>query len=417
MSHTIAPTPVRERIDLLDILRGFALLGILIVNMGVFSFPYIAQITRTPRGDSALDHTTELLIAALATGKFYPLFAFLFGLGMWMQMERIQAAGGSPGRFMARRLLVLMGFGLAHALLIWNGDILFVYALVGLAALLFRKVQPRTLLIWAGILLAIPMIFGAGFVALGALLSGDASGMAEGMAMLRDLEQRAIETYAHGSWGQIFVWRAIEWLVIMVSLLSGSAIQILALFLIGMYFGKRQIFQRLMQLPEHERRLPAGGVCLAVGLIANLALAWQMRVTDLSSPLAGLWQILTLIASPVLSYGYLALIVTLTRTESWRHRLQPLAAAGRMALSNYITQSIICTLIFYSYGLGLFGQVGAFVGLVISATIWLAQLGVSVIWLKRFRFGPMEWAWRSLTYGKLQTMALPASSGAAALRP
>jgi|GEM_PF-3635900 len=140
-------------------------------------------------------------------------------------------------------------------------------------------------------------------------------------------------------------------------------------------------------------------------------------MADLSSPLAGLWQILTLIAGPVLSYGYLALIVTLTRTESWRHRLQPLAAAGRMALSNYITQSIICTLIFYSYGLGLSGQVGAFVGLVISATIWLAQLGVSVIWLKRFRFGPMEWAWRSLTYGKLQTMALPASRGAAALRP
>jgi uncharacterized protein len=86
-------------------------------------------------------------------------------------------------------------------------------------------------------------------------------------------------------------------------------------------------------------------------------------------------------------------------------------------LSNDITQSIICTLIFYSYGLGLSGQVGAFVGLVISATIWLAQLGVSVVWLKRFRFGPMEWAWRSLTYGKLQTMALPASRGAAALRP
>jgi uncharacterized protein len=140
-------------------------------------------------------------------------------------------------------------------------------------------------------------------------------------------------------------------------------------------------------------------------------------MADLSSPLAGLWQILTLIAGPVLSYGYLALIVTLTRTESWRHRLHPLAAAGRMALSNDITQSIICTLIFYSYGLGLSGQVGAFVGLVISATIWLAQLGVSVVWLKRFRFGPLEWAWRSLTYGKRQTMALPASRGAAALRP
>jgi uncharacterized protein len=111
------------------------------------------------------------------------------------------------------------------------------------------------------------------------------------------------------------------------------------------------------------------------------------EMADLSSPLAGLWSILTLIAGPVLSYGYLALFVTLTRTEAWRHRLQPLAAAGRMALSNYITQSIICTLIFYSYGLGLFGQVGAFVGLVISVTIWLVQLMISVLWLRHFWYG------------------------------
>ena len=97
MEQAITPTPARERIDLLDILRGFALLGILIVNMGIFSFPFIAQFTRTPRGDSVLDHATEFLIMALATGKFYPLFSFLFGLGMWMQIERIQAVGGNPG--------------------------------------------------------------------------------------------------------------------------------------------------------------------------------------------------------------------------------------------------------------------------------------------------------------------------------
>lgn len=203
MEQSITPTPAHERIDLFDILRGSALLGILIVNMGIFSFPYIAQFTRTPRGDSVLDYATEFLIMALATGKFYPLFSFLFGLGMWMQIERIQAVGGNPGRFMVRRLLVLMGFGLIHALLIWNGDILFVYALVGLVALLFRKVQPRTLLIWAGVLVAIPVIFGTGFVALGTLLAGDMSGAAEGMAMFRDLEQRTIEIYARGSWGDL----------------------------------------------------------------------------------------------------------------------------------------------------------------------------------------------------------------------
>jgi len=410
MEQSITPTPAHERIDLFDILHGFALLGILIVNMGIFSFPYIAQFTRTPRGDSVLDYATEFLIMALATWKFYPLFSFLFGLGMWMQIERIQAVGGNPERFMVRRLLVLMGFGLIHALLIWNGDILFVYALVGLVALLFRKVQPRTLLIWAGVLVAIPVIFGTGFVALGTLLAVDMSGAAEGMAMFRDLEQRTIEIYARGSWAEIFVWRAIEWLLFQFFLfLDGGMLQILALFLIGMYFGKRQIFQRLNEKPASERRLPAGSVCLVAGLTVNLALAWQIQVTNPLSPLAGLWPVLILVAGPILSYGYLALFVTLTRTDVWRHRLQPLAAAGRMALSNYISQSIICTLIFYSYGLGLFGQVGAFAGLLISIVIWVVQLGISLLWLRRFQYGPLEWAWRSLTYGKSQTITLPAN--------
>jgi uncharacterized protein len=410
MEQSITPTPAHERIDLFDILRGFALLGILIVNMGIFSFPYIAQFTRTPRGDSVLDYATEFLIMALATGKFYPLFSFLFGLGMWMQIERIQAVGGNPGRFMVRRLLVLMGFGLIHALLIWNGDILFVYALVGLVALLFRKVQPRTLLIWAGVLVAIPVIFGTGFVALGTLLAGDMSGAAEGMAMFRDLEQRTIEIYARGSWGEIFVWRTIEWLLFQFFLfLNGGMLQILALFLIGMYFGKRQIFRNLNKGPASERRLPAGGVCLVGGLIANLVLAWQTQVTDPSSPLAGLWPVLILVAGPILSYGYLALFVALTSTAAWHRRLQPLAAVGRMALSNYILQSIICTLIFYSYGLGLFGQVGAFAGLLISIVIWVGQIGISRLWLRHFQYGPLEWVWRSLTYGKTQRITLEAS--------
>jgi Predicted membrane protein len=97
-----------------------------------------------------------------------------------------------------------------------------------------------------------------------------------------------------------------------------------------------------------------------------------------------LWPVLILVAGPILIYGYLALFVTLARTDAWRHRLQPLAAAGRMALSNYISQSIICTLIFYSYGLGLFGQVGAFAGLLISIVIWVVQLGISLLWLRHF---------------------------------
>lgn len=405
-SQPIQPTTASERIDVLDTLRGFALLGILAVNMAIFSFPLISQFIGTPRGDGALDRVAEFLITWLATSKFYPLFAFLFGLGMTLQMERIQIAGGRPVRFMARRLLVLMVFGLIHALLIWNGDILFIYAITGLVLVLFRNVPPRNLLIWAGVLIAIPVVFNLGSIALGVLSAGAS---AEGMRMfddlMQDLERRALETYARGTWGQIFVWRAIEWVITLVIFLFNSWLQILALFLIGMYFAKRRIFQQLdAHLPLFRRGLRIG---LGVGLPANFVVAWIAHIgeRDLASPLSGLWAVLLLVFGPVLTFGYISAFVVLARHEAWRARFAPLATAGRMALSNYITQSVICTLIFYSYGLGLFGQVGAFAGLLLSIAIWLIQLPVSVAWLSRFRFGPLEWLWRTLTYGKPQPMS------------
>ncbi|MCS6848519.1 MAG: DUF418 domain-containing protein [Anaerolineae bacterium] len=402
-SQPIQPTTASERIDVLDILRGFALLGILAVNMAIFSFPLISQFIGTPRGDGALDRVAEFLVTWLATSKFYPLFAFLFGLGMTLQMERIQAAGGGPARFIVRRLLVLMIFGLIHALLIWNGDVLFIYAITGLVLVLFRNVPPRNLLIWAGVLIAIPVVFNLGSVVLGALSAGaSAEGMRVFDDLTQDLERRALETYARGTWGQIFVWRAIEWLITLALFLFNSWLQILALFLIGMYFAKRQIFQHLDEhLPLFRRGLRIG---LGVGLPANFVVAWIAHVgeRDLASPLFGLWAVLLLVFGPVLTFGYISAFVLLARQAAWHKRFAPLAAAGRMALSNYIMQSVVCTLIFYSYGLGLFGQVGAFAGLLLSVAIWLIQLPVSVAWLSRFRFGPLEWLWRTLTYGKAQ---------------
>lgn len=404
----LGPTTASERIDALDILRGFALLGILVVNMGLFSFPFIAQITGTPRGEGALDRLAEFLIAWLATGKFYPLFSLLFGLGMTLQMERIQAAGGRPARFMVRRMLVLMVFGLIHALLIWNGDILFVYAIAGLLLLLFRNVPARNLLIWAGVLVAIPVVLGVGGGLLGLAMGGasaaNAPGMREFNALLQDLERRTIETYARGTWGEIFVWRAVEWLIVMIFSAFGTWLHVLALFLVGMYFGKRQVFQQLeAHLPMFRRGVRIG---LGVGLPASFALTWLARAGggDFTSPLFGLWATLGLIVGPVLAFGYLSGLVLLTRRDSWRRWFAPLAAAGRMALSNYIMQSVVCTLIFYSFGLGLFGQVGAFAGLVLSIVIWLVHLPISVAWLSQFRFGPLEWLWRSLTYGRLQKL-------------
>ncbi|MDW8395126.1 MAG: DUF418 domain-containing protein [Anaerolineae bacterium] len=409
MSQPIQPISRDERIDAIDIVRGFALLGILAVNMGAFSFPFASSLTGTPRGDSALDRVAEFAITWLATGKFYPLFSFLFGFGMALQIARVESSGGNPVTFMLRRLLTLLAFGLVHALLIWNGDILFVYALTGLMLLLFRNASPRALLGWAIGLLAFQVVFGllgAGLTALGE--AAQAAAANPFLEVTRELERRAFEVYARGSWGEIFLFRALEWMVFLTASLSTSWVQLIALFLFGMYFARREIFQ---QLDAHVRLFRAGLLIgLGVGLPANFALAWMRHLSDsaVNASSAALQGTLLQVFGPLLGFGYLSGFVLLARRAETKRLLAPLAAAGRMALTNYIAQSVICTLIFYSYGLGLFGKVGAFAGLLLTLAIWLAQLPLSVAWLSRFRFGLLEWLWRTLTYGRLQEMAKPA---------
>jgi len=300
-----------------------------------------------------------------------------------------------------------MGFGLLHALLIWNGDILFIYGLTGLALVLFRKLEPKMLLIWAGVLFAIPFVLALLSAGSTALLGGMAAGGAQGfdtMGFLREFEQRAIQVYGSGTWSEIFVWRAIEWLIFLVFTLFGQWLQLLALFLVGMVFIKRGYLQNTSEhLPLFRRGLRLG---LGIGLPANFIIALlDASGSSMTSVLPALGQAMALLAGPLLTLGYISAFVLLTQSEAWRQRCAPLAAAGRMALSNYLVQSIVCTLIFYSFGLGLYGQVGAFAGLVLSVVIWLVQLPISMLWLSKFRFGPFEWLWRTLTYGKAQPMS------------
>ncbi|MCS6962969.1 hypothetical protein [Thermoflexus sp.] len=158
---SITPVQQAERIQIVDILRGFALFGILFVNMPAFSQPFQALLF--PMSPAALwyDHAARWLIHFLGEGKFYTLFSLLFGLGFTLQMERIESRGGRFVLFYLRRLLVLLGIGIVHAFLIWAGDILILYALLGLLLLLFRKAQPRTLLVWIILLIALPLLLNA----------------------------------------------------------------------------------------------------------------------------------------------------------------------------------------------------------------------------------------------------------------
>lgn len=401
------PVAETERIDLIDVLRGFALLGILAANMPLYSHPLLVSGTGMPRGNSPLDGVADFVVAWLATGKFYPLFSVLFGLGVSIQLERAAARGVDFKRYFVRRMLILLGLGVAHALLVWNGDILVVYALVGLLLFLFRNARPRTLLIWAAVLFAIPLALGLSNALIGvvaAVAMGPALGAFNVAATLNQINRLAIETYARGSWGQIFVWRAVEWLVMMLSSLLNAGPHILGLFVLGMYAGKTRLFS---DLPGHLSLFRKGlRYGLLVGLPANLliALARSSVNGNLLSPLLLLTQPLLLVTGPLLTAGYVGAFAALARRPAIHRLLRPLAAAGRMALSNYLMQSIVCTTLFYSYGLGLFGQVGAFAGLALTFGLWSVQLIVSWLWLRAFRFGPLEWLWRSLTYGRRQPM-------------
>lgn len=406
----LTPVAAGERIATLDVLRGFALFGILTVNMAGFSWPLEMMMMGQQFWQTRPDAIADCAVRFLAEGKFYPLFAFLFGLGAAIQMERAETCGANFTARFCRRLLTLLGFGLAHALLLWEGDILVWYAAGGFLLLPFRNRQPRTLLIWAALCLLIPTLLILLFWALLAVVSlvpEFATGIqkelvAEAAASARQIED-SISVFSMGSYAEIFTER-IGNLVYMWLMGIFYMPGIFAMFLLGLYAGNRRLLPEVEAKAGWLRRVFAWG--LIIGLPANLIYTVGMAASDLSDVHFGwlLCQAFVGIGGPAQSLAYAAGITLLLRCDAWKRRLASIAAAGRMALSNYLLQSLVCTTIFYSYGLGLFGSMGRAAGLGLTVAIYASQVGFSVWWLNRFQFGPLEWLWRTLTYGKWQPM-------------
>jgi len=408
-STPLAPIQPAERIQIVDILRGFALFGILFVNMTIFSQPMQAIVLPADPNLPFYDRAALWLIHALGEGKFYALFSLLFGLGLTLQMERIEGRGGRFVPLYARRLLVLLGIGLVHAFLIWMGDILILYALLGFLLILFRKARPRTLLIWVVILIALPLLFSAAATALIAWASNfpEATSQIEQSfaqteaAFVSDL-QRAAQVYTHGDFAAITAQRVSDYFGIGMTGFAVMGFNVMAMFLLGVYFGKRGFFKNLPENQGLFRKLLLWG--LLIGLTGNLLYA------TLIIPISRIYQTWTLwlattgqaIGAPLLMLAYVSALCLLALSPGWGKRLRVLAPVGQMALTNYLMQSIICTLIFYGYGLGLFGKVGHAAGIALAIAIYLLQIPFSHWWMKRFYYGPAEWLWRSLTYLKPQ---------------
>lgn len=404
----IGPIAAAERVELIDIVRGLALFGILAANMRGFAGPAGAYFDPSIFWGSMPDRIAQAFIDTFIQGKFVTIFAFLFGVGFAVQLERGEAKGVKIGRVYARRLGILAAFGIVHGMMIWFGDILLPYALIGFTLLLFRRRRDSTIIAWAVVGQIVPIVL----LSLALLASRVSSEPLKGprTPTAEDLV-RSVEIFANGSWSAIQEQRVTEVVTMNWGMFPFFFLPLLALFLAGSLAWRwRFFYPNAESLPRYRRWMWIG---LAVGLTGNAAataIRWIWHAPPF--PPTGvtiLAQAILAVAVPMLSLGYVCGVIVLCANPAWRRRLAPFGAVGRMALSNYLLQSVLCTLLFYSYGLGLFGRVGPALLLIPTLAIYALQPVSSAWWLRRYRFGPCEWLWRTLTYGHAQPMRIDRS--------
>jgi uncharacterized protein len=394
----ISPISSNERIEILDVLRGLAIGGILVGNVQWFSGYGMMPDVLAAQSPLA-DRVTHFLVHFFVEGKFYSIFSFLFGFGFALQISRAEDRGDTRASLFKRRLFWLLVIGLLHAYLLWAGDILSIYALVGFVLILFRRKTNDSLLKWAFALMAVPILSYLLLYALFiAFVSPESLAQFKGGQM--DFWNEWVRKVQQSNYLQIISDFNLKYIVGRYAglIFEMRLPKILAMFLLGFYAFRRGYFQDLSSHQPLIRRVLIYGIVLGlIGNIAFAALAGHEAVLPPTS--VGLIGVITYaFGVPALALGYIALIATLWQKEVWRRVLAFLAPVGRMALTNYLLQTVICVSIFYGYGFGYFGKVGATTATLTVLAIFLFQIILSGIWLKYFNYGPMEWIWRQLTY-------------------
>ena len=409
----LQPVAAGERIETMDVLRGFALLGILLMNIEAMVGPLMESLTGVNPRFTGADRWMDAAIYILVQGKFITLFSLLFGMGFAVMLERARSRGGGGAALYVRRLLALLAIGVAHALLIWSGDILTTYALLGFLLLLFfRNTKVSRLPKWGIVLYVVPLALPWLMALFGAMAQHDPQAAAEwdkGMAAqaqqiaaLIDGERQA---YGAGDFAQATAQRAKD-TAAMLGFLPFFGITLLGVFALGTWFVRSGTIR------DPGARLPLFRKLLAAGLLIGLPLMLWSTWTHPTHSFSGIdfdaaaAQTAAQIANLLMSLAYFSAIVLLMRKPAWRARLGWLAPAGRMALTNYLLQSLVCTLIFYHYGLGYFEQLPRLWQPAFVLAVFAAQVFFSRWWLSRFRYGPMEWLWRWITYLERPTMRL-----------
>jgi uncharacterized protein len=386
------PTAPDERIVSLDVLRGIAIFGILVINIQSFSMPTIARINPTQYGEfGGVNLLVWLVSHVFFEQKFIALFSLMFGAGIVLFMQSKQRVEDSALLIHYRRTVVLLLIGLGHAYLLWDGDILVIYALCGFWSVLFWEESPRQLLVIGAVLIAIPSL-----LSIDAAFQIGLSATHDAWTASEATIQAEIDAY-QGSWLDGFAVRREDALAAHTTqFLSSTVWRYTGLMLWGMALYKLGLLANDWSRKAYRQVILAGG---AIGFLFVGAGVWLVFSYDWAGGAGVLHWELNNIGALFLAPAYASLVMYYCKDRLSGPLITACRAVGRTALSNYLFQTVVATTIFYGYGLGLYGRVTRVEQMAVVLAIWLLQAVLSVVWLRRFEYGPVEWLWRRGTYG------------------
>jgi uncharacterized protein len=404
-SQASLPVSLSERSDILDILRGFALFGVLMDNVfGFTGWGFLTQANREALSTWPADGIIGLLEQIFINGKFYSLFSLLFGIGFSIILIRNEQKGINPLKIFYRRLFILLLIGAGHLFLLWEGDILVLYALIGFVLPLFRKCSDRALLITAAALILSPILFDIASV----IFHYENGNFLETIAQSIDKKTGVPidDTYSQylfkkgSGWQEWRNWQASGWLYRYSYILDSNRIpKVLGMFLFGFYAGRKMIYTNLENYVPVFKFLRRWG--FIIGIPAAIACTYfEFFQKGIPNPIGLAHTTFYAFSVVPLSLAYVSAICLQWIKKKGNSKWKILAPLGRMALTNYLMQTILGIIIYYGVGLGFGGNIGPAIFIPISLGIYILQIVYSTLWLKYFNYGPFEWVWRMLTYGK-----------------
>lgn len=405
---SLAPITIKKRIELVDALRGFAIFGIFMVNMPGMFKSAVEIIMLPSLGNGTLDVMAHSLILFFFTGKFFVLFSLLFGFGFYIFLHKDGEPTKESVKLFRKRVFWLLVIGLLHVILLWEGDILVYYALFGFLLILFRKSSIKKITVWFVIFLLIPIVV-VGLVSLMPILLASnqealaafAQGNQEQLTATKELVAKTYQVYSNGSYAEVMSMNWEQWMFMLGGILFFYP-TCMAMFLMGLIIGRKGLFANYQEhIPFYKKVF---WISLPIGIICNILLI--LSIANFNPGVMDGWAFVGrtfgIIGGIVMMCTYVSGFILLYDKGKFKRLFNAFSYVGRMALTNYITHSVIALLLFRLGFFGLFGNIEVWQGILLVLAIFSFQIIFSKWWLTQFKFGPLEWLWRSLTYGKLQ---------------